>query len=220
MSKIDRRTWLAMAGMAPFAGTVWAQAAGEKYAWPQVSPRETIRKRYFPDILLRTHENKSVRFYEDCIKDKFVTLNFIYLNCTDGTCPLTTHNLVLVQQLLKERVGRDIFMYTITLDPQHDTPDLLKRYAKSHGVGPGWLFLRAEPKETEILRRKLGFYDRNPKTDAKKSNHVAMVRYGDEPRQLWNATSAMIPPRTVVQQILSVADMPGPSRPGWKRVVS
>ena len=110
MSKIDRRTWLKMAGVVPFAGAAWAQAAEEKYAWPQVSPRETIRKRYFPDIVLRTHENKSVRFYEDCIKDKFVTLNFMYLNCIDGTCPLTTHNLVLVQQLLKERVGRDIFI--------------------------------------------------------------------------------------------------------------
>ena len=220
MWTMDRRTWLAMAGIAPFAGAAWAQAAAGNYAWPQVSARETIRQRYFPDILLRTHENKSVRFYEDCLKDKFVTLNFMYINCPDGTCPLTTHNLVRVQQLLKERVGRDIFMYSITLDPQHDTPDLLKRYAKSYGVGPGWLFLRAEPKETELLRRKLGFYARNPKTDAKKSNHVAMVRFGDEPRQLWSTTSAMIAPATVVRQILSVADLPDPGRPGGKRMAN
>ncbi|MGH6627144.1 MAG: SCO family protein [Burkholderiaceae bacterium] len=217
---MDRRTWLATAAMAPFAGTAWAQAAGEKYAWPQVSARETIRKRYFPDIVLRTHENKSVRLYEDLIKDKFVTINFMYLNCIDGTCPVTTHNLTLVQQLLKERVGRDIFMYSITLDPEHDTPDLLNRYARSYGVGPGWLFLRAEPKDTEMIRRRLGFYARNPETDARKSNHVAMLRYGDEPRQLWGAINAMIAPRTVANAILLAADLPGPSRPGWKRVAS
>src|SRR2546427_4889382 len=116
MWTMDRRTWLAMAGMAPFAGTAWAQAPGEKYAWPDESARETIRKRYFPDIILRTHENKSVRFYEDLIKDKFVMINFMYINCIDGTCPVTTHNLTLVQQILKDRVGRDIFMYSITLD--------------------------------------------------------------------------------------------------------
>lgn len=220
MSKMDRRSWLALAGMAPLAGRAWAQTPDARPEWPSVSAREVIRRRYFPDIVLRTHQNKPVRFYEDCIKDKFVTLNFMYLNCTDGTCPLTTYNLVLVQQLLKERVGRDIFMYSITLDPKHDTPDLLKRYAKSYGVGPGWLFLRAEPKETEILRRKLGFYDLDPAVDAKKSNHVALVRFGDEPRQLWSATSAMIAPATVAQQILSVADLPGPSRPDWKRVAS
>ncbi len=221
MWTMDRRTWLAMAGMAPFAGVVGAQEAPEaKYAWPNVSPRETIRKRYFPDIILRTHENKSVRFYEDLIKGKFVMINFIYTNCLDGSCPVTTHNLTLVQRILKERVGRDIFMYSITLDPEHDTPQMLNLYARSYHVGPGWLFLRAEPQDTEMIRRKLGFYDRNPGRDAKKSNHVAMLRYGDEPRQLWSTTSAMIAPRTVAQIILSVADLPGPSRPGWKRVAS
>jgi protein SCO1/2 len=217
---MDRRTWLKAAGTAPFAGKAWGQTPGARREWPSVSARETIRRRYFPDILLRTHENKPVRFYEDCLKGKFVTLNFMYINCVDGTCPLTTYNLVLVQQLLKKRVGRDIFMYSITLDPEPDTPDLLKRYAKSYGVGPGWLFLRAEPKETDMLRRKLGFYDRDPAVDAKKSNHVALVRFGDEPRQLWSATSAMIAPSTVARQILSVADLPGPSRPGWKRTAS
>ncbi len=219
MSKIARRTWLAMAGAAPL-GAAQAQAAGEKYAWPHVSARETIRKRYFPDMLLRTHEDKSVRLYEDLIKDKFVTINFMYINCIDGTCPVTTHNLTLVQEILKERVGRDIFMYSITLDPEHDTPDLLNRYARSYHVGPGWLFLRAEPEDTEMLRRKLGFYDRNPAVDAKKSSHAAMLRYGDEPRQLWSMTNAMIAPRTVADIILSAADLPGPSRPGWKRVAS
>ncbi|MGH6625075.1 MAG: SCO family protein [Burkholderiaceae bacterium] len=218
MAKMDRRTWLAMAGMAPFASTAWAQARGEKYAWPDMSARETIRKRYFPDVILRTHENRSVRLYEDCVKDRFVTINFMYTNCIDGTCPVTTYNLTLVQQLLKERVGRDIFMLSITLDPEHDTPNLLNRYARSYGVGPGWLFLRAEPKDTEMIRRKLGFYDRDPAVDAKKANHVAMLRYGDEPRQLWNAINAMVAPRTVANAILSAADLPGPNRPGWKRV--
>ena len=218
MATMNRRTWLAMAGMAPIASTAQAQMPGAKPEWPNLSARETIRRRHFPDVILRTHENRSVRLYEDCIKDKFVMINFMYMNCIDGTCPVTTYNLSQVQQILKERVGRDIFMYSITLDPEHDTPDLLNRYARSYHVGPGWLFLRAEPRDTEMIRRKLGFYDRDPAVDAKKSNHVAMLRYGDEPRQLWSTTSAMIAPRTVAQVILSAADLPGPARPGWKRV--
>ena len=169
-------------------------------------PRKAIHKRYFPDIVMQTHQGKSVRLYEDLIKDRIVTLNFMYLACSDGTCPVTTHNLSRVQKILKARIGRDIFMYSITLDPEYDTPELLAAYAKSFDAGPGWLFLRAAPADTERLRRKLGFYDRDPATDAQKSSHAAMVRYGNEPRMLWSSTAAMLDPEVTAKSILWVAN--------------
>lgn len=174
-------------------------------AAPVTPAREAIRKRYFPDILMQSHDGKAVRFYKDLIKDKVVVLNFMYLNCEDGTCPITTHSLLQVQKRLRSRIGRDIFMYSITLDPERDTQAALLKYARSHRVGPGWLFLRASPQDTEVLRRKLGFYSTDPAVDAKKSNHAAMVRYGNEPRQLWAMVSGFASPEVMARAILWVA---------------
>jgi protein SCO1 len=193
MTDINRRILL---GLAP------ASAAP---AAPMTPAREAIRKRYFPDIVMQTHNGRTVRFYEDLIKDKVVVLSFMYVNCEDGTCPLTTHNLVHAQHHLKSRIGKDIFMYSITLDPERDTPAALKKYARSHGTGPGWLFLRASPPDTEVLRRKLGFYSRDPEVDGKKSNHATMVRYGNEPRQLWGGISGFAAAHVIARAILWVA---------------
>jgi protein SCO1 len=170
-----------------------------------MSPRESIHKRHFPDIVLLSHDGRTLRLYEDLIRDRIVTLNFMYINCEDGTCPLTTHNLAQVQKLLRPRVGRDIFMYSVTLDPRNDSAAALAKYARSHGAGPGWLFLKAEPRDTELLRRRLGFYSRDPKLDARKSTHAAMVRYGNEPKQLWGAVAGTIAPEAIVRQIRWVA---------------
>jgi protein SCO1 len=186
-----RRALLGLAPAAPVA--------------PMTPARDAVRKRYFPDIVVQTHEGKTLRFYEDLIRDRIVTLNFMYLNCEDGSCPITTHNLLHAQKRLKSRVGKDIFMYSITLDPERDTVAGLKKHARSHGVGPGWLFLRASPQDTEILRRKLGFYSSDPAVDAKKSNHAAMVRYGNEPRQLWAAISGFAKPEVIARAVLWVA---------------
>ncbi len=83
---------------------------------------------FFTNAVFRTHENKEVRFYDDLIKDKHVVINFMYTRC-EGSCPITTANLVKVQEALKKRVGRDIFMYSISLKPEEDDPATLKEYA-------------------------------------------------------------------------------------------
>ena len=207
MNEMTRRAVLTASGVAAFAAAGLADATDRTPRWRTIPPRDAIRTRHFPDVVLHTHENREVRLYEDLIKDKFVTINFMYTNC-EGTCPTTTHNLARVQKLLKDRVGRDLFMYSITLDPEHDTPQALARYARRHGVGPGWVFLRAEPADTPLLRRKLGFYDADPAVDADRSTHTAMLRYGNEPRQLWSATSALVAPGAIAKAILYV-DWPG-----------
>jgi protein SCO1/2 len=174
------------------------------HQWASVSPREVIRQRYFPNLLLTTHENRQVRFYDDLIKDKVVLINFMFTSCS-GICPRTTQNLAKVQRLLGGRVGRDIFMYSLTLDPAHDTPDVLKEFARMHHVGPGWLFLTGTPDEMEQLRRKLGFVDPDPVLDKDKESHIGNVRYGNEARQLWGACPGMSRPEFIVESLSWVA---------------
>ncbi|MFJ1257036.1 SCO family protein [Cupriavidus sp. CuC1] len=159
---------------------------------------------YFPNAIFETHDGRKVRFYDDLIKDKVVVINMLLTECGEGVCPAMTANLVRVQEALGERVGRDIFMYSITLRPEFDTLPVLKAYARQFGVKPGWSFMRGEPQDTEIIRRKLGFYDLDPKVDADVRQHTGLVRIGDAPHDHWCMMPAFSSPRQIVSTILSV----------------
>ena len=167
--------------------------------------REKLRDRYFPNVELTTHEGKKVHFYDDLIKDKIVVINFMYADC-EGICPAITSNLAQAQRLLGERVGRDIFMYSLTLRPEKDTPEALKHYAKMHGVKPGWLFLTGKPEDLEKLRRSLGFSTSNLKLDQDRKNHIGMVKYGNERREWWGMCPGKARPGWIVESILWMDD--------------
>jgi len=203
MKRINRRSLITMPGIAGATGGLPALASTQDSKLDRTSSREMIRARYFPNVALTTHEGKKVRFYDDLIKDKIVTINFMYADC-EGVCPGITANLVKVQRALGERVGRDIFMYSITLKPEHDSPDVLKEYAEMHRAKPGWSFLTGDPKDIETLRRKLGFTNPDPKLDADSSQHIGMVRYGNEPLQQWAACPGLANPSWIVESILWV----------------
>lgn len=182
-----------------------------KPAWPSPAEaaamaRDRYRERHFPNVPLVTHEGKEVRFYDDLIKDKIVTLNFMYTRC-DELCPLTTERLVKLQKLLGDRAGRQIFMYSFTIDPEHDTPEALREYMKMHGVKPGWTFLTGKPENLELLRRKLGFVDPDPRVDKDKTNHIGTIEYGNEPLTLWNGCPSLVRPEYMLKTISWVAQL-------------
>lgn len=165
---------------------------------------------YFPNIVLTTHESEKVRFYDDLVKGKVVLINFMFTACPD-ICPLTTANLIRVQKALGERLGRDVFFYSITLDPATDTPDVLKRYRKAVGAKPGWFFLTGKYEEIEVIRRKLGVYDLDPVIDADKTQHGGLVVYGNEAIGRWAAIPGLLKPKYIVRAVLRVM---GPTKMG------
>jgi protein SCO1/2 len=165
-----------------------------------VSHIDKSRLGYFTDVEVITHEGKKVRFYDDLVKGKIVLFNFIYTSCAD-ICPGMTQNLVEVQSMLGDRVGRDIFMYSLTLEPEQDTPERLKAYAETFNVGPGWLFLTGAPGNLELLRRRLGFVDPEPELDADPDQHTGILRFGNEPIDRWSAVPALSDPEFIVEAI-------------------
>jgi protein SCO1/2 len=198
-----RRTLAGLAGLALLVGLALvpaARAASGGETRRVKTPREKLAARSFPNVVLTTHEGRKVRFYDDLVRDKIVLINFMYVRC-EGICPGTTANLVKVQKLLGDRMGKDIFMYSITLKPEEDTPETLNRYAKAYKVGPGWEFLTGTPADVELLRRKLGFIDRDPARDADKSNHIGMLRWGNEPLTLWAGCPGSLAPEKIVKEI-------------------
>jgi protein SCO1/2 len=202
MTDLKRRKLVAALGAAPFAVPVLTAAqsleSGSKFK--VIPSRERIRQRYFPNLILTTHEGRKVRFYDDLVKDKLVVFNFMYAKC-EGICTPITRNLVRVQKALGERVGKDIFMYSFTLKPKEDTPAALEHYAHMHKVKPGWLFLTGSADDMELLRRKLGYVDPDPEVDKDLSNHIGVLKYGNEPLERWGGCPGMTDPDYIAEMI-------------------
>jgi protein SCO1/2 len=168
---------------------------------PRPSGREVLRQRYFPDVQLVTSEGRPVRFYSDLLKDKIVVLNLMYANC-ERNCPTITHNLMRVRKLLDEQINHDIFIYSLTLKPEEDTPAKLKEFREMHGVrDPRWVFLTGKPDEVDLLRHLIGFADPDPKVDQDKSKHSGMLRYGNEPMAIWGTCQGNGEPEWIAQEI-------------------
>jgi protein SCO1/2 len=205
MHDLSRRELLSLAAMAPFVGAIASTKAAAATrgadADEQSQARASIQRTHLPNVNLITQNGKRVRFYDDLVKDKIVTINFFFGHC-DEVCPLVIANLVKVQKLLGDRVGRDIFMYSVTLKPQEDTPDVLQKYMKKFNARPeGWTFLTGQGLDIENLRKGLGFTYPDPAVDRDKTQHIGNVRYGNEPLMLWGACPGMAHPPFIAESI-------------------
>jgi protein SCO1/2 len=110
---------------------------------------------FFPNLPVVDQDGQQLKFYDDLIKDKIVIVMFIYTSCTD-ICPLTTARMTQIEDKLGAAVGRDIFIVSMTVDPEHDTPERLKAYAKAFGTGPGWTFVTGKAEDIRAINYKLG----------------------------------------------------------------
>ncbi|HSB70863.1 MAG TPA: SCO family protein [Candidatus Methylomirabilis sp.] len=171
---------------------------------------EERRRSRFLHVPLQTQDGRTVRFYDDLIKDKTVLVSFFYTSCTDD-CPIATANLVQVQKAMGSRVGRDFFMYSISVDPEHDTPAVLREYATRLGVKPGWLFLTGKLADIEALRRLFGD---EPGGDFRNSQHLNLLAFGIEPLERWGSCPSLINPKWIVRY-LSWIDPKGTRPTGW-----
>ncbi len=166
--------------------------AGFSYAAPKGSPWGAD---YFPNVELVNQDGKTLKFYDDLIKDKVVAINFIYTHCGDS-CPAETASLKRVQALLGDRVGKDIFFYSISIDPDHDTPKVLKEYAERFKVGPGWSFLTGSKADTILIRKKLGLYRGE---EANLGEHNINFIVGNEKTGQWMKKTPFDEPKTLAR---------------------
>ena len=111
-------------------------------------------RRYFTDLKVITHEGENLRFYTDILKDKMVVIGFFYINCPTAQPPLMT--FFRLQKKLGDRLGRDTMLLTISVDPENDTPEAIKKYARKFNPQKGWLFLTGNENNMNVINRKLG----------------------------------------------------------------
>ena len=205
MNTLSRRQFITLTGAATAAGLLTSMdlsAASSSHFLQETA--EQRRRRRFVNLELITHEGKKVHFYDDLIKDKTVLINFIYTICkNESFCPMMSLNLTKVQKLLGDRLGRDVFMYSITLDPTVDTPQQLAAYASYFKPkSGGWQFLTAaSPEIIETLRTNLGFRWADKVRDQDKQQHIGMIKYGIEPLERWGTCPALSKPEAIVSYL-------------------
>ena len=164
------------------AATLWVAAT------ISMSAQSRWGANYFPNVPLTTQDGKTVHFYDDLIKGKIVAVNLIYTTCKYA-CPLETARMRQVQQVLGDRMGKDVFFYSITIDPEHDTPEVLKDYAEKFHAGPGWLFLTGKQADIDLIQRKVGLYSTpDPKNP---DGHTPNLLVGNEATGQWMRNSGM-----------------------------
>ncbi len=139
---------------------------------------------YFPNLPVVTQEGKTLKFYDDVIKGKIVLISFMYTTCAD-ICPLTTARIAQLEDKLGEMVGRDIFFVSMTVDPEHDTPENLKAFASAFDAGPGWLFLTGKPEDIRLINSRLG--DRSRKL----SEHRNEIVLGNDATGEWTRNTVL-----------------------------
>lgn len=148
----------------------------------------------YPDFDMVTQDGKAVRFYRDLVQGRSVAINVIYTSCQDE-CPLETARLAEVQSLLGVHAGRDVSFISISIDPEVDTPPVLRRYAQRFGAGPGWYFLTGRKRDVNDLTRKLGLAR---STDAiSKDGHASSLMLGNDATGEWMRNSAVDNPRFI-----------------------
>jgi protein SCO1/2 len=155
---------------------------------------EGEQRRYFTDTKLLDQDGREVRFYTDALRGKIVLVSFIYTNCTD-ICPILMHNLTDVQDSLGGRFGVDVFFVSISVDPEDDTPEELKKYAERYGAKPGWTFLTGPKKDVDAVIRRFGEF----KDDFE--DHSMVFVLGDVKNARWSKMRGDLPPEAILPRL-------------------
>jgi len=172
------------------AGAAQAQQA-------KVSPaeREAKAREYFTDTKLKTQSERTVRFYSDAMKEKVVLINFVFTQCGDA-CPLITAKLVQAKRELGEVFGSEVRFLSISIDPRHDRPQDLAKFArKFDAVHPEWLFLTGEPANVEAVVKKLGSW-----TEDIESHSTAII-IGSPRQGKWKKVRPDAPPKVIAEEL-------------------
>lgn len=201
---MDSEVRAAKPGKCPKCGMALRRTTTEPSSTPQAvsvkpdaarsSTAASVNLGQLPDTTVYDQHGRRLSFYNDLVKNKTVAINFLFTTCTT-ICPPLAATFRKVQQELGERVGRDVALISISVDPATDVPERLKRFAAKFNAGPGWTFLTGSPPEMDRLLKALGA------AVADKNDHTPMVLVGNDAAGFWTRTYGLAAPAAIVKVI-------------------
>ena len=161
---------------------------------------EQKARQYFTDLEVVDQNGERKRFYSDVLKDRVVLINFMFTNCKDA-CPMATHKMMQVRDLLAESIKDEVWFVSISIDPEQDTPGSMKAFAKKLQVDESrWLFLSGEKQNLEYIVKRLGQYTQEIEA------HSTLMLAGNDRTRHWTRVMPMAPPEGVAQQLRALVD--------------
>jgi protein SCO1/2 len=174
--------------------------AGHKMG--QEKEEQSAAGKWFSDVELVDQDGRKVRFYSDLLKGKTVVVNAFFTTCA-SVCPPMNRNMEKIQEALGLRLGKEVFLISISVDPVTDTPPRLKEYAQKFHAKPGWVFLTGRKENVDWALYKLGQYVES------KDDHTTVIIVGNEATGLWKKAFGLAKPGDLVQIVESVANDKG-----------
>ena len=163
---------------------------------PQQSTQNGAEK-YFTNIELTNQDGQKMRLYSDLLKDKVVVINSFFSTC-QGSCLPLIRNMAKIQDSLGDRLGKDIYLISISVDPMIDTPERLKEFAKKNGGKPGWFFLSGDKTNVDFALKKLGQYVDD------KQDHLNIFIIGNNRTGLWKKAFGLAKSEELIKVVESV----------------
>ena len=153
----------------------------------------------FPDVELIDTDGRPLRFYRDLIKDQTVAINFIYSSCT-MVCPLLGVTFAAVQRALPTRIGNDLRLISISIDPVTDSPRRLSEWrAQVGGTGNGWTLLTGSKRNIDTVLKALQVFT------AERSDHSGLVIIGNDSTGQWQRLSGLASAEVIRDQLEAMA---------------
>lgn len=130
------------------------------------------------DLDLLDQNGRRVKFVRDVIGDHIVVINFTYTTCTT-ICPILDSILVNLQERLGARLGAEVTLATLSIDPVVDTPARLKQHARKLGARDGWTLLTGRKSDVDTILKGLEMWAPDI------FNHPPAVIVGDQRTGVW-----------------------------------
>jgi protein SCO1/2 len=176
--------------------TLLALCIGYRTTVAQVTDHSGAHK-YFTDVVLVNQNGEKMRFYSDLLQGKVVIINSFFGTCKE-TCLPMNRNLAKVQQALGDRLGKDVHIISISVDPTVDTAANLKAYAERLQARPGWYFLTGDKQNVDFALNKVG------QLVGDKRDHLNIIIVGNESTGLWKKAFGLAQSGALVTVVESV----------------
>jgi protein SCO1/2 len=153
--------------------------------------------KYFTDVTLINQNGEPMRLYSDLLKGKVVVINSFFASC-QGSCPVMAATFAKIQDRLGERLGKEVHLISLSVDPETDTPEKLKAFAERFNAKPGWYFLTGTKENVHQALYKLGQYVEQ------RENHLNIFIVGNEPTGLWKKAFGLAKSDEIIRIVESV----------------
>ncbi|HSR69728.1 MAG TPA: SCO family protein [Acidobacteriota bacterium] len=148
-----------------------------------------------PDLRIYDQDGKSRRFYSELVEGKVVVMNFMFTTCTT-ICPPMGANFGKLQQRLGARLGHDVFLLSVSVDPAVDTPQRMKAWGAQFGRRPGWTLVTGPKSRIDEILKALKVFTPD------KNDHASTVLLGNDPAGRWTRANGLAAP----EQLIAIID--------------